>query len=336
MNFLEILKEVQSTKKSIKTTPHVALKHLGFAKRGWRVNEKVYKLLEDHDVMCEPTFEHVYIYGEIEISARPKASIKKSTEENEDSDPIPRLSLLKASDLTVEIDGAPNPNKLIFVNRDTTVEKAVTLMLYHDFSQLPILSGKTVEGMISWKSIGKAMSLGHPCETVNQCKEDVRVLELNVPLFDAVKTILEKEVVLVKKRDQSICGIVTITDIGEQFISMAEPFLVLEQIENHIRKILDKKFSEEELNAICNPDATRKPLEVLSDLNFGDYLKLIEGENNFKKLGLKVDRVMFLNQLDDVRQIRNDVMHFDPDIKNSELMIILRRTVKFLSNLLHP
>ncbi len=50
-----------------------------------------------------------------------------------------------------------------------------------------------MEGIISWKSIGIAISLGKNCQKVTDCKEDVTVLSLSEPLFKAVKVVLEEK-----------------------------------------------------------------------------------------------------------------------------------------------
>ncbi len=46
---------------------------------------------------------------------------------------------------------------------------------------------------------------------------------------------------------------------------------------------------------------------------FGEYIRLLENGERWTKLGLKIDRVKFTEQLRRIRDIRNDVMHFDPD-----------------------
>ena len=98
-------------------------------------------------------------------------------------------------------------------------------MIKYNFSQLPILSGRSdVYGLVSWKSIGKALSLGKTCQTVAECCESVEILKIDEPLLKAVNVILQKEVVLVKDLKNEISGILTATDIGEQFLSLSEPF----------------------------------------------------------------------------------------------------------------
>jgi predicted transcriptional regulator len=332
-NFLEILSEVQKSGKPIKTYPSIATDYLGVARRGWKVISKVNELLEKHDCLCEPDFGSAWFYGEITISAKPKVGSGKTSEEAEDYDPTPRLSLLNAANLN----DAKNTNLgkgLVSVTRDTLLSEAIHKMIYHDFSQLPILSSpRDVDGLISWKSIGRALALNKKCVRAADCKEDVIILNYDEPLFNAVKYILEKDVVLVRQKDRTISGIVTATDIGEQFISMAEPFLIIEQIENHLRKLLDRKFAVDEIASSIEHQAKPKPIKSLSDLTFGQYVRLLSDPDKFEKLKLNVDRALLVKQLDEVRKIRNDVMHFDPDGITVENLQLLRQTVGFFHTL---
>jgi len=333
MNFKEILEEVQKTKKAIKTYPYKATQYLGVTRRGWRVIETIDKMLDEHEVFSEPSFGNAWFYGEMEIKPKPKVSAGNQDSNKEDADPTPRISLLKAANLN-KIKESGFGNGLISVNRETTLTEAITLLILNDFSQLPILSGqREVEGIISWKSIGRAISLGKECLTVSDCKDEVTILNYNEPLFNAVKFVLEKEFVLVRQKDKTISGIVTATDIGEQFISMAEPFLIIEQIENHVRKLLDNKFSPEELMFQESSDEKSKPIKNLSDLTFGQYVRILEDPKKYEKLKINIDRSIFVKQLEEVRKIRNDVMHFDPDGITEESLELLRQTVKFLHTL---
>lgn len=333
MNFKEILEEVQRTKEPFRTYPSVPTAYFNYSRRGWRVVEAVNKMLDEYDALCEPDFGSAWFYGQIEIKPKPKVSVGNQNSEREDSDPTPRLSLLKAANLN-KVKEAGEGNGLISVTRDTPLNEAITLMILNDYSQLPILSGlRDVDGVISWKSIGRALALGKECKKVADCKEDIVVLNYDDPLFSAVKFVLEKDFVLVKQRDKTISGIVTMTDIGEQFISMAEPFLIIEQIENHVRKLLDQKFSIKELSIQPAYEEKSKVISSLADLNFGHYIKIIEDPEKFSKLKVNVDRTLLVSQLDEVRKIRNDVMHFDPDGITSKSLELLRQTVSFLHTL---
>lgn len=333
MNFEEILKNVQKNQKPQKTYPYIATEHLGVSRRGWRVVKQVNEMLDKYDVLCEPEFESAYFYGEIEIKPKTKVAAQKHENYNEETDPTPRLSLLKAANLSKVRDEGKGKG-LIFVTKETSLEVAITLLILNDFSQLPILSGqRDVEGVVSWKSIGRAIGLGKKCLTVSDCKDEVVVLSYNEPLFDAVKTVLEKDFVLVKQKDKTISGIVTVSDIGEQFIAMSEPFLIIEQIENHIRGLLDQKFNSDEINFSTSHEEKPKAVISLSDLTFGQYIKILEDPKKFEKLNLNIDRALIVKQLDEVRKIRNDVMHFHPDGITPQNLGLLRQTVSFLHTL---
>ncbi len=64
-------------------------------------------------------------------------------------------------------------------------------------------------------------------------------------LFQAIPIIVEHQYVLVRGSDNRITGIVTASDLSLQFQQLAEPFLLLGEIENHIRRILGDNFSTE-------------------------------------------------------------------------------------------
>ncbi|WPV01957.1 CBS domain-containing protein [Mucilaginibacter sp. cycad4] len=329
-NFEEILADVRKTQKPVRTFPYIATQYLNVSRRGWRVIKSVNDLLEKYELICEPEFGSAWFYGEIEIKPKPKVGYGKSDNSVVETDPTPRLSLLKAANLN-KVKELGTGNGLISVNRNTTVIEATTLMIMHSFSQLPILNNqRDVDGIVSWKSIGRALALGKSCTTVSDCKEDVTILDHDELLFNAVKFVLEEEVVLVRQKDRTISGIVTATDIGEQFISMAEPFLIIEQIENHIRKMLGNKFEKEDLIFSEKLEEKSREINNISDLTFGQYVKLMEDPKKFEKLKINVDRGVLAKQLEEVRKIRNDVMHFNTDGINSQNLELLRQTVNFL------
>lgn len=329
----EILSKIQTDRTTVKMSPARILNYLGVSRRGWRVVDTINKMFDDYDVFCEPDFGSAWYYGEVEIKPKPKVTAGKSNINSEDTDPTPRLSLLKAANLN-KVKEQGEGIGLVTVKAETTLTAAVTLMLQNDFSQLPILNGtRDVDGVISWKSIGRALALKKQCITVSDCKDEVMILNHDEPLFNAVKFVLDREFVLVKQKDKTISGIVTITDIGEQFISMAEPFLIIEQIENHIRKILDQKLSFEDLNSLVADGENTKSIDSLSDLTFGQYVRILEDPKKFEKLDLHIDRVNLVKQLEEVRVIRNDVMHFNPDGITRENLELLRKTVKFFHTL---
>jgi CBS domain-containing protein len=162
---------------------------------------------------------------------------------------------ISLDDPTFRIGSLPAANKtLVVVSQNDFLTKAVTLMLQHDFDQLPVMHGeREVKGVITWKSIAAKKTLGK-CETVADCREDPRIVDSNRTLFDAIPTIVEYGYVLVRdQRDRKITGIVTASDLSLQFQALAEPFLLLREVELHVRQLLGDKVSQEDLSALNNP-----------------------------------------------------------------------------------
>lgn len=329
MNKLEVnFQEIKKNKKTIKVPTKQVINEYGVSRRGWRVIDNVNAWLEKYELKMEPSFETANFYGFVEISPIPTLQVNGELKKPKYIDAIPRLSIIKSSDLN-------NSNEknisLISVKKETSLVEAVTLMIKYNFSQLPILTSKNeVYGLVSWKSIGKALSLGKVCNQVKDCYETVEVLNYDEPLFKAVKIILEKEVVLIKNYKKEISGIITATDIGEQFLILSEPFFIIEQIENLIRRILDDILTFDDINSVLDVNKYDKEIKHLSDLSFGHYVRIIENESLFKKLNIHIDRVILQKMLAEVNIIRNEVMHFNPEEMGADELQKLRETRDFL------
>jgi hypothetical protein len=51
--------------------------------------------------------------------------------------------------------------------------------------------------------------------------KDFTMIKASTPLLEAVEIVKEREVVLIRKRDKSICGLVTTTDLAEEFYGLS-------------------------------------------------------------------------------------------------------------------
>jgi predicted transcriptional regulator len=113
---------------------------------------------------------------------------------------------------------------------DASVERAVTIMLSKDFSQLPVMtSERCVKGIISWNTIGsKAMLAGH--DAVNHARvqnlmDTHHEVSSESSLFGAILSIVQNQYVLIRGSDRRITGIVTVSDLSLQLQQLTEPFL---------------------------------------------------------------------------------------------------------------
>ncbi|MEM6271238.1 MAG: CBS domain-containing protein [Bacteroidota bacterium] len=317
-DFKAKLEQARDTRQGFKSRPAEAMAYLQVKRRGAWVNQRLHNLLGEYGLISDPDIAYAHKWTEIEIKPRP--TLDASADDGErDDDPTPRVGMLDAANIE-----SPDVERagLISVKRDTPLSDAITLMIFHDFSQIPVMSGKAkVDGIISWRSIGKKLGLGQKAKLVKDCMEEATIVKYNAPLFQVYNTILEKEFVLVRLPNQTISGIVTYADVSKKFIEQTEPFLVLEQIENHIRLILDGKLELDDLKKALDFSRIEKEIETLSDLSFGHYVRIIENKDCFEKLGLQVSRTILREQLEKANKIRNEVMHFNfnPDAdENSE------------------
>jgi hypothetical protein len=222
----------------------------------------------------------------------------------------------------------------ISVKPDTSLREAVTLMMAHDYSQLPIMTtARDVKGLISWKTIGRKLALKQQCNSASDCVGTVDVVSIDAPLFSAIQRISEHDCVLVQEKDRRICGIVTAADLSVQFGRLAEPFLLVGEIEDLMRQLLKNKFTATELNEFRGVRGSTKAADGVSDLTLGDIVHLISPEDHWTNVRLEVDRAEFVLRLDRVRTIRNDVMHFAPGGLEPLKMKALREFAQFLRRL---
>jgi predicted transcriptional regulator len=248
--------------------------------------------------------------GEIKVSVQDSMVMVDSVSSKAKVDPSYRIARLKSAH-TVPLSLGP----------DATIGEAITVMMKHEYSQLPVIVGeRTVKGVISWKSLGKRLAMDKKCCLVRDAMESVHVIELDTSLFDAIPLIAKHDCVLVRDSNNKVCGIMTPFDVSQTFVELGEAFLLLGEIENLIRDMIDGRFSKGELEEARDPLDADRPLNDVSDLNFGGYVRLLQKPEAWEKLQTKLDRGIFVGYLEKVRIIRNNTMHFDPDgIEDTEL-----------------
>jgi CBS domain-containing protein len=292
-----------------------------------------------------PDFNSIYIDSQIRFAiveppVETRSLEQPTTEETqnvllETVDSIPVLIAGAVSDPAFRIGRLASANmKPLSVVPDSTLSEVVTLMLRHDFSQLPVMTNnRDVKGIISWESIGSRLALGKTVTVARECMKAHHEVSLNDSLFRVIAQIVEHSYVLVRGEDRTITGIVTTTDLSLQFQQLSEPFLLLSEIENHVRLLIDGRFTADELTTAKGSADPDRKIKSVADLTFGEYIRLLENPTNWTKTGLTVDRAIFVRELAQVRRIRNDVMHFDPDGITDDDHQLLLYFVQFLHKL---
>lgn len=276
----------------------------GYTRRGVHVVASIHGALSEAHLETEPSFETTYLDEEVEIRRSGGPTDDDIVRGGSVTDPIIRVSSVAAAH-----------RQLVTVSRDQPVERAVTLMIENHYSQLPVMptpGARDVDGMISWRSLGAKRASGSDARTVSDAIEPVEVVDHNADLIQVVERVLARDVVLVRAQNRTFQGILTVHDIATQFQSLAEPFLLVGEIEKQIRRLIDGRYTHQQLADVRHADDERE-ITTVADLTFGEYVRLVENPDNWARLGLGVDRAEFVRVLRRVNDIRNDVMHFDPD-----------------------
>jgi hypothetical protein len=71
----------------------------------------------------------------------------------------------------------------------------------------------------------------------------------------------------------------------------------------------------------------------VEDLTLSQYIMLFQNQDIWEKLELNIDPKEFVCLLDEVRAIRNEVMHFDRDPMTKDQLDTLKRTARFMQGL---
>lgn len=313
-----LIDSIQKNNREVSITPRELFRYFSYERRTPGNCKGVDAFLEENNLVVDPHYNDVWIDDEITIKAKEKAQ-RKSTE-----DPIKRLRILEAA------------NKVpSYVSVNARLEEAITCMMKNDYSQLPVTKNalRGIEGYISWQTIGEAVANGeNRAEVRYYINKNYKSLPLNTPLLEAIESVYCNDFIIVQGANQEMCGIVTTSDISSQFLAWTKPFVLLEEIENQIRRLMDGKFLLEELVKVCQ-EKDRK-VNTIDDLTFGEYIRILQDPKNWAKLNLKsVDQKMFIKTLDDVREARNDVMHFDPAGLSNEQYKVLSDTATYLKKL---
>lgn len=336
-NLIEIKERIEKGER-----PRVSVRHLlawfDAQRRGFYIVQSIRMQLKSLGLETVPDFNYAYIDQLVEFQKiQPKEKEVKPEAEPEIAvvDQHGELVAGAIDDITYRIGklGAANKSPTTVTPNDS-LNRAVTIMLQRDFSQLPVMTGpRDVKGIVTWKTIGRHLVLKGAATEVREVMEDARTVSNDASLFEALPFIAGFGYVLVHGKDDVILGIVTTSDLADQFRELSEPFLLLGEIENHIRKMLDGKFSKEELEKTLDPKDNEREIGTIADLAFGEYIRVFEKPECWDKCGLPVDKKAFVDDLHRVRNIRNDVMHFDPDPLADSDISFLQKTARFLRDL---
>ena len=115
-----------------------------------------------------------------------------------------------------------------------------------------------------------------------------------------------------RNEKNEVAGIVTTADVASAYGELAAPFFLIGELDQVLRQLFARTFTLEEVTSLCDPDGSRAVCSF-DELEMGDYQRVLENPPRWAKLAWPLDRVTFIKRLDELRVIRNNVTHFNPD-----------------------
>ncbi len=86
-----------------------------------------------------------------------------------------------------------------------------------------------------------------------------------------------------------------------------------------MRKAIAARIELDDVKALCN-----SRVNGFDEMSMGDYQRVLESEVQWQRLDWRLDRKAFIARLDEIRKIRNKVMHFNPDPLPEDTVLLLR------------
>ncbi len=287
--------------------------------------------LEEAGLITEPPFGRGWIDQEVTLVPRRLLHSADSISDDQDSPVLPEEVTADQEEVGILVSSLRSANQgVTSVPLDGSLSEAQSLMMRFDYSQLGVMSGgRQLRGAITWESMAQvAMRKAEPA--LRDCVVGAEVVRDEDDLIQHIPRIIQAGYVFVRARNERITGIVTTADLSEEFGQRATPFFLIGEIERRLRRVVDRVFSSEELSEVRAPLDSARDVTSAEDLTIGEYVRLLEKPDRWAKMGWSVERAVFIEALDGVRKLRNDVFHFSPDPLDEDQLDELRRFVRWL------
>ena len=261
------------------------------------------RLLRRNELQTVPDFAQFNPYLDTFIVVQHDMDLSQlDSDSDSDIDPTIRIALVVADD-----------KKLESVAPDTTLSNATTTMAIRSLSLLPVMiNERDVKGSISWESIGRRRQQGHADEYVRESMDKaVPVIAADSPILDAAELVVKHGYVLVKGQDNKILDIVTAVDLLQEMARLSRAYLIVGEIEGHLRRVTRGAFTAEQLRKARFNQRDEDEAIGPDDLTLSEYYTLLSSEENWSELGLSASQQVFVRNLDWIRQRRNHIMHFN-------------------------
>jgi len=237
-----------------------------------------------------------------------------------------------------------NQLKLAIVKKNTIINDALAIMLMNDFSQLPVIDdeGRLI-GVFSEETFVRTsynINLKIPLKdlTVDNCMATPVTVTPDDDIFKALD-LLQSSYAIVVVKDAKPIGILTNYDTGHFFREISEGLIYIEDIEVLLRQYIETILNTEKMMSVAlirafgiNKQDNSRPAMEFDKLDFYDHIQLITTNDNWTKFeAFFSPKDYFIDLMDKVRLIRNQLVHFRGRISRLQLLL-LKQGRDWLSN----
>lgn len=320
----------------------------GAARRGYLVTEQIAAELANHGLSTVPDFAAVGIDDRVTLTgpsgdtegeegeAAAQGTVAGQEEPKETGTPVSATASGDEEGRGEPIQGQtvgnlPSALKgVVSVPSSASFEEVFTKMRLNGYSQLPVLSGpRNLRGAVTWESIARVRYADSKAP-FSDAIVAAHAVSYADHLIDVLPDLERFGFLLVKDQTNQIAGIITVADVAAEYGATARPFLLIGDLDRQLRRVISEGLDLAEVIALCDPDGRRK-LAAFDQLSYGDYQQVLGNPEQWDKLGWPLDRKSFIARLDELRAIRNELMHFnDKDKAGDSAIPMLRNMIELL------
>lgn len=232
----------------------------GALRRGYLITQQIAAELANHSLVTAPEFDKVHFDSTVQLvslAQEQKASPEEDTPPDKLINDKPPLDDDEEPETGLTVGNLPSAlSEVITIAPDATFEQAITLMVINDYSQIPVISGRSLRGAVTWKSITRARH-ANPNATFSDAIVSAHAVPYDHDLIDVLPDLAEYEFVLVRDQTHAIAGIVTASDVASAYGSLASPFFLIGELDQRLRRVIVQKFPLSSVLSLCDPQGQR-------------------------------------------------------------------------------
>ncbi|WP_433050439.1 hypothetical protein [Dactylosporangium sp. CS-033363] len=308
--FLEWAHTKATAGEPISLTVRQMIKHWDLTDRDQTASAQVSADLANHNLTTAPDFRAVDLDSTVRLLQVPERPTETAaTPADEAETEVEGADDEESVDIGLKLGNLlPAEPSLAWVAPTASFEEVITMLQINDYSQVAVLaSPHTLHGAISWKSIAEAKHLDAGA-TVSDAIRPAQVFDYDRRLLDVLSTLQQEEFIFVRDFDGEIGGIITATDVVRKYDDTATPFFLIGEVDQELRQLIVNTFDEDTVRSACGSG-----FRGFEAMTIGQYKAVLANADCWKQLGWRLDQEQFIARLNQIRQVRNNVMHFNPD-----------------------